>query len=89
MMLGLDHIGVGAADMEEALRFYGDLGFAQTSFGDAGRVRDLDLAVRGLSAVGVEFVFEPQTIGVDGGLWRYACRKEPDGNYAALCEARY
>ncbi|MBV8218931.1 MAG: hypothetical protein JO325_10740, partial [Solirubrobacterales bacterium] len=47
MMLGLDHIGVGAADMEEALRFYGDLGFAETSFGDAGRVRDLDLAVRG------------------------------------------
>ena len=89
MKLGLDHIGDGAAHMEEALRFYGDLGLAETSFGDAGRVRDLDLAVRGLSAVGVEFVSEPQTIDVDGGLWRYAYRKEPDGNYTALCEARY
>jgi catechol 2,3-dioxygenase-like lactoylglutathione lyase family enzyme len=52
-------------------------------------VRDLDLAVDRLRATGVEFTSEPQTIAVGGGAWRYAYMKDPDGNYAALCEARY
>lgn len=52
-------------------------------------VRDLDRAVETQRASGVEFLCEPQTIAVDGGSWRYAYMKEPDGNYAALCEARY
>jgi Glyoxalase/Bleomycin resistance protein/Dioxygenase superfamily len=52
-------------------------------------VRDLDLAVERLGAAGVEFLSQPQTIEVDGGVWRYVYVKEPDGNYASLCEARY
>lgn len=51
-------------------------------------VRDLDRAVGRLRTAGVGFVSGPQTIAVGGGLWRYAYVKEPDGNYAALCEAR-
>ena len=52
-------------------------------------VRDLDLAVKRLGGGGMEFLSEPQTVEVDGGSWRYAYIREPDGNYAALCESRY
>jgi catechol 2,3-dioxygenase-like lactoylglutathione lyase family enzyme len=52
-------------------------------------VRDLDVAMRRMSDAGVEFLSPPQTIAVDDGSWRYAYFREPDGNYASLCEARF
>jgi catechol 2,3-dioxygenase-like lactoylglutathione lyase family enzyme len=54
------------------------------------RVSNLDIAVRELSADGIEVHSDPQTVAVDdGGEWRYAYFAEPDGNYVSLVEARY
>ena len=141
---GVNHVAIGVSDMQASIEFYRHLGFVGTLMemddynepmhpwypgppprqhlvirmspyggwlelvqldppspdmrGDWGHlgamdfgigVRDLDLAVDRLRAAGVEFASEPRTIAVDGGSWRYAYMKEPDGNYAALCEARY
>lgn len=36
-MLGLDHIGVGVADMDQAMRFYADLSFTEAAFDYTGR----------------------------------------------------
>jgi len=53
------------------------------------RVGNLDAAVAQLVADGVQVHGEPQSVGVDGGEWRYVYIVEPDGNYVSLVEARY
>jgi catechol 2,3-dioxygenase-like lactoylglutathione lyase family enzyme len=53
------------------------------------RVANLDAAVAQLAADGVQVHGEPQSVGVDGGEWRYVYIVEPDGNYVSLVEARY
>jgi catechol 2,3-dioxygenase-like lactoylglutathione lyase family enzyme len=42
MMLGLDHIGVGVADLEASRRFYGDLGLDEVAFDYTGPLPGLE-----------------------------------------------
>ncbi|MBS1861117.1 MAG: VOC family protein [Actinobacteria bacterium] len=53
-------------------------------------VTNLDLAVEAMTAAGIEFRGDPQTVELDsGGSWRYAYFVDPDRNYVYLSETRY
>lgn len=52
-------------------------------------VSNLEQAVARLTAAGVTFLSEVQSVDVGTGEHRYAYLREPDGNYVSLMEARY
>jgi catechol 2,3-dioxygenase-like lactoylglutathione lyase family enzyme len=52
-------------------------------------VTNLDQAVAQLTASGVQFRCDPQTVDVGTGEWRYAYFTDPDGLYVSLVEPRY
>jgi catechol 2,3-dioxygenase-like lactoylglutathione lyase family enzyme len=53
------------------------------------RVSNLDRAFALLSASGIRFLADPQTVDVGTGEWRYAYFQDPDGLYVSLVEPRY
>jgi catechol 2,3-dioxygenase-like lactoylglutathione lyase family enzyme len=52
-------------------------------------VTNLDQAITQLTASGVQFRCDPQTVDVGTGEWRYAYLTDPDGLYVSLVEPRY
>jgi catechol 2,3-dioxygenase-like lactoylglutathione lyase family enzyme len=64
---------------------WGHLGPMEFAIG----VTNLDQAFMQLSASGVEFRCDPQTVDVGTGEWRYAYFTDPDGLYVSLVEPRY
>ena len=64
---------------------WGHLGTFEFALG----ARNLDLAVRYLSSVGVELVDEVAEIRIDAErTWRYAYFQDPDGLYVSVTEVR-
>jgi catechol 2,3-dioxygenase-like lactoylglutathione lyase family enzyme len=52
-------------------------------------VTNIDRAYSELSAAGITFYSEPQTVDVAVGEWRYAYFQDPDGLAVSLVETRY
>lgn len=64
---------------------WGHLGPMEFSVG----VSNIERAVDALSAQGVQFRSEVQSVDVGTGEWKYAYLQDPDGLYVSLVEARY
>jgi catechol 2,3-dioxygenase-like lactoylglutathione lyase family enzyme len=64
---------------------WGHLGPMEFAIG----VTNLDQAYEQLSASGLEFRGDIQTVDVGTGEWRYAYFTDPDGLYVSLVEPRY
>ncbi len=62
MFRGIHHVGVGVADMERSLKFYGDLGFNQTLFDYTGVLPGME-AVTGKSKKARVVMLKNQNIG--------------------------
>lgn len=52
-------------------------------------VSDLEGAIDSLTAGGVEFLSDAQSVDVGTGEWKYAYLRDPDGLYVSLVEAGY